>query len=247
LNIALLSDIHANAEALRACLRHAEERHVDRFAFLGDFVGYGADPGEVVDTIAAYASRGAIVVKGNHDQAVDGRSLRDLSDEAFASIEWTIRALSDAQKNFLAGLPMIVRDSDICFVHASAAAPEKWEYIQSSATARESMEAAATSYVFSGHVHEQLLYFKTLAGKTAAFRPTSGSAVPIHAHHSWLAIAGSAGQPRDGNPSAAYAIFDTSSEEITFHRVPYDHMAAAKKVRSAGLPEVLAQRLENAI
>ena len=91
--VALLADVHSNLEALRACLRHAADRRVDRYAFLGDFVGYGADPGAVVDTVAEYASRGAIVVKGNHEAAIE-QGTGDLDDSAHASIEWTRGALT---------------------------------------------------------------------------------------------------------------------------------------------------------
>jgi len=241
--LALLSDLHANLGAVRACLKHAEERGAERFAFLGDLVGYGAEPGAVVDLVSDYARRGAVVVRGNHDAAVGegGRGLNDLAHEA---VEWTRTALSAAQKAFLAELPLIVREDDLCFVHSSAERPERWIYVQTNGAARESIEAADATYTFAGHVHEQVLYFHTPTGKTAPFRPSSGSAVPVPSHRRWHAIAGSVGQPRDGNPAAAYALFDSAREEITFFRVPYDHLAAASKIRAAGLPEALAQRIE---
>jgi diadenosine tetraphosphatase ApaH/serine/threonine PP2A family protein phosphatase len=132
------------------------------------------------------------------------------------------------------------------FVHASAAVPERWEYIENNTAARTSIEAAGVNYVFSGHVHDQMLYFLTQVGKIAPFAPISGSPVPVPSHRRWLAIAGSVGQPRDRNPAAAYAIFDDATEQITFYRVPYDHRAAARKIREVGLPEVLALRIERA-
>lgn len=244
--IALLADLHGNLEALEACLRHAADRGVGRHAFLGDLVGYGADPGPVTDIVAAFASSGAIVVKGNHDAAIE-QGARELNELARESIAWTRQALTVQQKQFLASLPLSIRDGSICFVHASAAAPEAWEYIGDNHAARTSIEAAGTSYVFSGHVHDQMLYFLTTVGKIAPFRPISGSAVPVPSHRRWLAIAGSVGQPRDGNRAAAYAVFDDVAEQITFYRVPYDHLAAARKIREAGLPEDLAQRLERAL
>ncbi len=243
---ALLADVHSNLEALRACLAHARERGAERYAFLGDLVGYGADPSAVVDTVRSYAEVGAIVVKGNHDEALEKRT-RELNEEAQEAIEYTRGALSTAQKSYLASLPLMVRDESICFVHSTADAPDKWRYILDPSAARESIEAAGSSYVFSGHVHSQVLYFKTLAGKTAAFHPLSGSRVPVRGHHRWLAIVGSVGQPRDGNPSAGYALFDSQREEMIFCRVAYDQFAAASKVRAAGLPEYLARRIENGI
>lgn len=244
--VALLADIHSNLEALQACLRHAGERDAERYVFLGDLVGYGAEPAAVVDTIADHAARGAVVVKGNHDDAVES-SARGLHDAAHQVIDWTRGVLTEGQRKFLAALPLFVRHDPMFFVHSSAVAPERWEYIENVTAARSSIEAAGVTYTFSGHVHDQVLYFKTQAGKIAPFRPTSGSPVPIPSHRWWLAIAGSVGQPRDGNPAAAYALFDTAREEITFFRVAYDHLAAAAKIRRAGLPEEVAQRIERGV
>jgi diadenosine tetraphosphatase ApaH/serine/threonine PP2A family protein phosphatase len=239
---ALFADVHSNLAALEACLRHARERGAQRFAFLGDLVGYGPDPAAVIDTVAAID--GAIVVKGNHDDAVEVEpKARDLNDVAYAAITWTRGALSVAQRQFLASLPMMVKEKDITFVHASASRPEKWEYIEDGAAAQRSMVAAGTSYVFSGHVHDQMLYFNTPAGKTASFRPTPGSATPVPRRRGWLAIVGSVGQPRDGNPAAAYALFDDVSEVMTFFRIPYDHLATASRIRVSGLPPLLAERI----
>jgi len=89
-----------------------------------------------------------------------------------------------------------------------------------------------------------MLYFSTTAGNTASFRPPAGSPMPIPRHRGWLAIVGSVGQPRDGNPAAAYALFDDAGETMTFHRIPYDHLATARRIREARLPELLAERLE---
>jgi diadenosine tetraphosphatase ApaH/serine/threonine PP2A family protein phosphatase len=247
MRIALLSDVHSNREALRACLEHARSEAAERYAFLGDLVGYGADPGAVIDTIAEYAANGAVVVKGNHDQAIERNRLGALQDGAAEILEWTRRVLTPPQRAFLANLPLAARDGEMCFVHASAESPEAWSYVQTSQAARESMCASGATYTFSGHVHEQVLYFRTLAGKTAPFRPTSGSRIPVPPHRYWLALVGSVGQPRDGNPAAAYAIFDDVAEEMTFYRVPYDHLAAAHKIRRAGLPAWMAHRIEQGI
>jgi diadenosine tetraphosphatase ApaH/serine/threonine PP2A family protein phosphatase len=243
MRVALLSDVHANLAALEACLRHARERGADQFAFLGDLVGYGPDPGAVVDAISAID--GAVVIKGNHDDAVEHTpKMRDLNDLAYAAIEWTRTALSLRQRAFLSTLPLIVRAGDVCHVHGSADRPAAWEYVESAPGARRSLDAAGTAYVFSGHVHDQVLYFGPLGGKTAAFRPTPGSPIPVPGRRRWLAIVGSVGQPRDGNPAAAYALFDTAPAMMTFHRVAYDHAATASRIRAVGLPPFLADCLE---
>jgi len=243
---ALFADIHANLAALEACLRHARDHGAERFAFLGDLVGYGPDPAEVIEAIRAVP--GAIVLKGNHDEAIEVEpKLRDLNDVAYAAIEWTRKVLSAEQRRFLSELPLLTHQGDSCYVHASANRPEKWTYVEDAATARASIQAAGTSYVFSGHVHEQTLYFESESGKTFSFEPVPGSAIPVPPRRKWLAIVGSAGQPRDGNPAASYALFDDTSHTLTFFRIPYDHLATARRIRAAGLPEFLAERIERGL
>lgn len=241
--LALLADIHANLEALRSCLAHARERGAERFAFLGDLVGYGADPAAVLDIVAEHATRGAVVVKGNHDASVNGAG-GYYNDAAAAAIAWTRSAILPAHHAFIESLPLMVAEDSICFVHASAAAPQRWEYVDSAGAARRSASAAGKPYTFCGHVHHQMLYGEDAAARMVAFRPQPGVAIPVRPNRAWLAVVGSVGQPRDGNPSAAYALADLDAMSLTFHRVAYDNLAAARKVRAAGLPEALAYRLE---
>src|SRR5262249_50463969 len=233
--------VHANLEALEACLRHARERGATRWAFLGDLVGYGADPQPVVEIVMGHAAAGAIVVLGNHDAAVV-RAEAGMSDGAAEARDWTRGALRPDARAFLAALPLIVREERACFVHASAAEPHRWEYVDDAGRAQRSIAAAGTAYTSSGHVHRQALYFQAGLDKIASFTPFPGTTVPVPGHRRWLAIVGSAGQPRDGNPSACYALFDIDKEALTFHRVPYDHVAAARKIRAAGLTDLLSGR-----
>jgi diadenosine tetraphosphatase ApaH/serine/threonine PP2A family protein phosphatase len=244
--IALLADVHSNLEALDACLKHAAESGAGRYVFLGDFVGYGADPDDVVATIALRVAEGAVAVKGNHDDAIEKRA-GYMNESTKQSIEWTRAALSAERKAFLRALPLIVHEGAMCFVHASARSPARWDYVDTPAAARRSADAARATYTFSGHVHDQGLYFEGSQGKWSAFQPIAGSPVPIRAHRRWLAIAGSVGQPRDGTPAAAYALFDTVREQITFHRIAYDNVTAAQRIRKAGLPEAHAYRVEKGI
>jgi diadenosine tetraphosphatase ApaH/serine/threonine PP2A family protein phosphatase len=244
--IALLSDVHGNIEALDACLKHAAENGAERYAFLGDLVGYGADPEDVVATVARRAEQGAVTVKGNHDDAIEKRA-GYMNDAGKESIEWTRKALSAEHKTFLSSLPLISQAGSMCFVHASAVAPARWDYVDTPTAARRSAEASQATYTFSGHVHDQALYFQGSQGKWSVFQPTPGSPVPARSGRRWLALVGSVGQPRDGKPAAAYALFDSVREQITFHRVAYDHLAAARKIRRAGLPEAHAYRVEKGI
>lgn len=246
MRIALLSDIHANAEALDACLAHARERGAGRLAFLGDFVGYGADARAVVQRIADEVGRGAVAIKGNHDAAMARRG-GYFNEAAQASLDWARRTLSAELLAFLDGLPLTLRDPPLYFVHASAASPARWDYVDSASAALRCVDAAGEPYTFVGHVHDQALYYAGTSGRMLPFRPSAGTAIPVAAHRRWLAVIGSVGQPRDRNPAAGYALFDADHAELTFFRVPYDHAAAAAKIRRAGLPESLAYRVEAGI
>ena len=240
--IALLSDIHANLEALEACLRHARSRGAERYALLGDFVGYGADATAVVSVIERYASEGAIVLKGNHDQAID-KPTSWFNDAARASLAWARETLSPEQKRFLAELPLLHRDGETCYAHASAAAPERWEYVDSPTAARKCAAAAEASYTFCGHVHVPALFHLSAAGKVAGFDPVADVAVPLTPQRRWIAVIGAVGQPRDRNPAACYALYDDSARTLTYVRVPYDIETAQRKIRDAGLPPFLSARL----
>ncbi len=246
MKLALIADLHANREAVAAVLAHAAAQRVDRHAFLGDYVGYGADPGWVVDQVRAQVSAGAIAVRGNHDAAAVQGPQPSMVADARAVIAWTRERLDRDQLAFLAGLPLSHAEDDMLLVHANAWAPAEWAYLQSRAEAMKSLQATDRRFTFCGHVHVPRLYHLTSTGKGGEFVPVAGVAIPLSAHRRWLAIAGSAGQPRDGDPAACYAIFDTKEHVLTFHRVPYDDATAAAKIRAAGLPASLAERLGRA-
>ena len=244
MKLALFADIHSNLEALRACLDHAKALGAERHAFLGDLVGYGADPVAVLELIEAHAARGAIVVLGNHDAAAIGRPVRGMNEQALAAIAWTRERLGRSQSRFLEALPLMVREEDRLFVHASAAAPERWTYVTGRRQAAQCIEATDASVIFCGHVHEQRLYYTGAGGYPPVPLEATMEEHPTAAHRQWLAIVGSAGQPRDRNTAACYALADLARLRITFFRVAYDHGTAAQKIRAAGLPERLARRLE---
>jgi diadenosine tetraphosphatase ApaH/serine/threonine PP2A family protein phosphatase len=247
MKLALLSDLHANQLALEACLAHAGGQGAQRFAELGDLVGYGAQPAQVVQRVRELAGAGAIVLQGNHDAlAVAPPALARTLDEAGAA--WTHARLAADDLAFLAGLPLTATDGATLLVHASADAPRSWHYVDNPKRAEASLDAACADpqvrHVFGGHVHRQTLYFRGAGRGLISFLPTPGAAIPVPAHRRWIATVGSVGQPRDGDTAAMYAIFDAQRAELTFHRVAYDHLAAAASVRAAGLPEFFAARLE---
>ncbi len=243
MRLAILTDLHANREAVEAVLDHAARQRIDRYALLGDFVGYGADPAWVVDRVSAMVAEGAVAVQGNHDLAVvQGPSPQMRPDPRYV-VEWTRARLSPDQIEFLAGLPMTQEQGELLFVHANAWAPAEWEYIHGRDDAVRSLNATLRRVTFCGHMHEPKLYHLAATGKAGDFTPTPGMPIPLLAQRQWLVIPGSAGQPRDGDPAACYAVFDDAGAELTYWRVPYDTAGAGAKIRAAKLPQRLASRL----
>ena len=240
--VALLTDIHSNREAFEACLSHASDSGAERYVFLGDYVGYGADPNWVVDRVQDYVGKGAGAILGNHDAAISNLDER-MSTIADIAIQWTRNKLGAAQKAFLQKLPLTIEEGDRFFVHASANAPNHWHYISSGTDARLSFDATGRRLTFCGHIHVPDVFRMTTTDKVVEFKPVSGSPIALSGMWRWLAIVGSVGQPRDGDPAAAYALFDEATNMLTYVRVPYDVETAARKVIKAGLPEVLGMRL----
>jgi diadenosine tetraphosphatase ApaH/serine/threonine PP2A family protein phosphatase len=244
MRLALLSDIHANIQALDACLAHARARGAKQFAILGDLVGYGGDPVAVVAQVQALAGQGARVLKGNHDaMAVKPPVCARTMGESSAA--WTHAQLDPAQRAFLDNLPYTLEFGSTLLVHGSADLPEEWRYVQDTIAAGTSLDAASPMrHVFGGHVHFQTLYGRVDQSRPSRYGFIPGAPVPVPATLQWLATLGSVGQPRDGNPHAMYAVFDADRLELTFERVDYDHAKAAQAVRRAGLPDFFAERLQ---
>jgi diadenosine tetraphosphatase ApaH/serine/threonine PP2A family protein phosphatase len=243
MRIALITDLHANRQAVQAVLDHVAGQGVDSYAFLGDFVGYGADPAWVVDTVREYVRQGAVAVQGNHDAAVVNGALPSMRLDARRVVEWTRSQLNAEQLDFLKMLPLQREVGEVLFVHANAYEPAAWDYILSRSEAVRSMYATKARVTFCGHMHDQRLYHLSGVGKAGEFVPTAGEAIPLLSSRRWLAIPGSTGQPRDGNPAACYAIYDDVRSELTFWRVPYDAETAGSRILDAGLPAMFAGRL----
>jgi diadenosine tetraphosphatase ApaH/serine/threonine PP2A family protein phosphatase len=243
MTIALMTDIHANREAFEACLAHASQHGAEHYAFLGDFVGYGADPEWVLDTLIEHVERGAIALLGNHDAAAIGALAGRLNSNAQQCIDWTRERLSPAHVAFLSQRPLSVEDGPCLYVHANGWDPGFFEYVFGPAEAGRSMRVAHARITFCGHMHEPMLYHMGLTQRVETFSPIPGSPIPLSAARRWLALPGSVGQPRDGNPAACYATFDELTGLLTYWRVPYDHEQAARKVLEAGLPERMARLL----
>ena len=246
MRLALFADVHSNLEALSACLDHARQGGADRYAFLGDLVGYGADPEAVLAIVDEHVRLGAVVVRGNHDEAaaVEEKS-EGMNGAAAEAAAWTRRTLSGSRRVWLTELPLTHRDGDVLLVHGSASSPDQFAYVTDPRAASMSFQASGgATYIFCGHVHEPVLYHLGASGRPQPFRPVPGVAIPVPRHRRWLAVVGSVGQPRDGNTAASYALADLDRSTLTFHRIPYDWAAAARKILDAGLPERLAVRLQ---
>jgi diadenosine tetraphosphatase ApaH/serine/threonine PP2A family protein phosphatase len=241
--IAIMTDIHANREALSACLAHAQSLSVDRLIFLGDYVGYGADPVWVTETIMELVEEGGVALLGNHDAAIEG-SDEDMNSLAREAIRWTRAQLTDEHRAFLSSLPLVHEEGNVLYVHANGYAPRSWDYILGPIEAARHFARTSAHITFCGHVHVPMLYHMSTTAKVGAFSPVADNDIPLLPTRTWLAVIGAVGQPRDGVPAANYAVFDTARQQLRYLRVPYDSGAAARKVREAGLPEKLALRLE---
>ncbi|MEO0317775.1 MAG: hypothetical protein RL404_1452 [Pseudomonadota bacterium] len=248
MKLALLSDLHANLPALDACIAHARAQGATDFAILGDIVGYGPHPSEVVERCREMQHEGAIVLRGNHDvlpvnPVLTGSTWGDMT------AAWTFKHIDDVQREWLAQLPLTATRGSVYLVHATADAPDKWHYVLDERLASRSLDAAskdaAIRYVFGGHVHQQTLYYRGTGRQLMPFKPRAGVAIPVSPHRHWLATVGSCGQPRDGDTRANYALLDLDASVLTFHRVSYNHLSVVRDMRIAGLPEVLATRLES--
>ena len=240
--IAIFADVHANRQAFSACLAQASNLGAERNVLLGDYVGYGADPEWTVETVMRLVDEGAMAVRGNHDSAV-GNAREQLNVEAQIVIEWTRGELGSAERRFLEQLPLTLKDDDRLYVHADASSPKSWRYVMGIEDAARSMIATSAAITFCGHVHRPALYTMSATGKITAFTPITGAAIQLLPGRRWLAVLGSVGQPRDGNPAASYALLDTKRRELTYCRVPYDVEEAAGRIRNKSLPNWLADRL----
>jgi len=243
----ILSDIHANLDALEACLAAAP--HFDGVANLGDVVGYGACPNEV---IAKSRELGNLVVRGNHDKACAGMmDVRGFNTIAAAAVVWTHHVLTPENLTWLKELPQgplpLGPLTDAQLAHGSPR--DEDEYLLVSDHAVDSVVQVEVPITFFGHTHMQGGFFIN-EKKESTFRPTFSEnedvaqfEYSLKEHGKYLVNPGSVGQPRDGDWRPAFAIFDSEAHLVTFFRVKYDAEKAAKRIRDAGLPERLADRL----
>lgn len=247
MRLLILSDIHANLEALEACLDAAPE--YDQVYNLGDIVGYGANPNEVTERSREL---GSVFVRGNHDKACSGLTdLHDFNPVASLAALWTRKKLFDDHLQFLRELPQgpLSPIDDVHLVHGSPR--DEDEYILMASDAYAMLSQSTASLTFFGHTHVQRGFILETDGQGKALAPSYKSSkgkqtvkLEVKPNKKYLVNPGSVGQPRDNDPRAAFLIYDTDAAVITFYRVPYDIQLAQEKIFAAGLPERLAVRLE---
>ena len=209
---------------------------------LGDYVGYGADPDWAVTTVMDLVDEGAVAVLGNHDSAI-GNAREQMNLEAQDRHRVDARRTQRGATAIFGRLALHGSDGERLYVHSEASNPPAWIYVTSTVEASRSLALDPMSFTFCGHVHQPAIYSMSPTAKMTAFTPITDVPVPLLQGRRWLAVLGSVGQPRDGNPAAAYAMLDTDRREITYCRVPYDVGAAAAAIRAKGLPRWLADRL----
>lgn len=234
---AVFSDVHSNLEAFLACLDFLKNAKIDKYFFLGDIVGYGADPKECIFLLRAL---NANCVAGNHDRVAVGLTDIDyFNNDAKRSVLWTRENISEADRLFLLGLELVKEAKGYCLVHGTLNHPEKFDYMADARRAVKDFYALKTKVCFLGHSHRHGIYIED-ADKIIYQEPVT---LVLEEGRRYIVNAGSVGQPRDGDPRACFCIYDEEASIFEFQRVSYDVASAQKKIIKAGLPESLAIRL----
>lgn len=234
---AVISDVHANCEALKAVLRDIKNRQIQNIFFLGDAVGYGPEPNESVELLKSECKT---IIAGNHDWGVLGLTETGAFNEyARIALAWTRGVLTAANSEILRTSPLKseISGMDITLVHATPCEPEKWHYLLTLSDAEISFKYMHTDICFIGHSHRPFIIKMLPSGELKSNKQE----VLKQEGCRYIVNAGSVGQPRDGDPRACYAVVDEGRIELA--RVAYDIQATQKKMSEAGLPHTLIERL----
>ena len=264
---AILSDIHANTEALTVVLAKCQELQIDKYICLGDVVGYNAEPRECLEIIRSLPL--VAIVKGNHDDYASNSDdeMEGFNPHAKKAVIWTKEQLTEEEQHWLAGMPYraTVQGTNITIVHATLDSPENWGYIFDAHHAADNFTYQFTQLCFCGHSHVPIAFCKKpissmsekpieeIQGWAYKFEEglfpkdvTEADCLPVELKtgFKYLFNVGSVGQPRNRDPRASFAVYDTEAKTVTRYRLPYDIPSAQAKIIAAGLPERLALRLE---
>ncbi len=238
MRVALISDIHANLEALTAVIESIADQNIDRILCLGDVIGYGSDPSPCLELVNRTCD---VKLMGNHEYAALGMlSSEYYHNDARKSAEWTHQRLTDYDLSIISTFEMDHTFEDIYLVHASPHEPQRWHYILQPEMAHLAFQHMNTNLCFFGHSHLPMIFVES-PGQLP--RVKAGHDFVPDRDNRYLVNVGSVGQPRDSDPRACYAIFDSKEYDVTFARVPYDVEVTQRKMKKARLPEMLIERL----
>jgi predicted phosphodiesterase len=228
MKFAIMADVHANLEALQAVLADAKQQECTHHAFLGDFVGYCADPRACVAIIRAMD---VPCVKGNHDEyCATDMPLNGFNGKAAKAVLWTRKQLTGEDRQWLHSLPYVRMVEDFTIVHATLESPERWQYAFDKLAAAASFPYQGTQVCFFGHTHVPVAFVRD-----SVVRGGTYTKFKVEGAKKYFINVGAVGQPRDNNPKAAYVIYDMGARTIELRRVEYDIAAAQRKIREAGL------------
>jgi predicted phosphodiesterase len=242
MRMAVISDIHANLEALEAVLADSVKQNVDEIVCLGDIVGYGANPNECIELVRKNCP---LRILGNHDAAAVGLLSTDhFNVHAKIAIDWTVEHLTAGEQSFLRSLPLKKNKSTHTYVHATPYDPNMWYYITSLEEAAFNFQFFTTPFCFVGHTHIPIIIVLDNEKEVYVHQGTSidWSDMP---HARFLINTGSVGQPRDRNPKSCYGILDTEAKTFSFRRIDYDIQKAQQKMRKIKMPDFLITRLKD--
>jgi diadenosine tetraphosphatase ApaH/serine/threonine PP2A family protein phosphatase len=234
----VFSDIHGNLEALNEVLKDMEKEGCKKYWCVGDLVGYGANPNECIEKVRALAD---ITVLGNHDSACVGlEDTSNFNQYARKAVDWTAGQIAPYNKDWLQKLPYTAVVDGVLLVHASPSEPRAWRYMLTISDMLRGFKAMEGNMAFIGHSHQPLI----LINRGEDFFSINGEEYHVEDGVRCIVNVGSVGQPRDGVPDASYAIWEPDTRTILLKRVGYDVATAQRKIREAGLPDILASRLE---
>lgn len=234
----IFSDVHSNLEALEAVLDACRRESIDNYLCIGDVVGYAANPKECIGLVKETA---AVTLAGNHDwAAVNLFSLDYFNLFAREAISWTRQNLDQASRHFLSSLKLVYKHADFTLTHATLNNPQEFNYMIDGYIAEETFSLLENKICFIGHTHTAGFFIKE-GLRHVCYR--QDDSLQIEGTNRYIVNVGSVGQPRDGNPAAAYCIYDTDKEKIQIKRVAYDTTTARGKIISVGLPPFLGERL----
>ena len=233
---AIIADIHGNWEALQVVLEDIHAQNVTHTVCLGDVVGYNANPKECLDVIR---SLNIPVVKGNHDEYCSSEDhLEGFNPHAAEAVIWTRNQLSAEDKQWLRDLKYSRMAANFTMVHATLDAPDRWGYVFDKLAAAASFPYQNTQMCFFGHTHVPVAFMRDTVVRGGTY-----SKFKVDSSKKYFINVGAVGQPRDNNPKCAYVIYDMDAQTIELRRLDYDIETAQAKIRAAGLPERLAERL----